>query len=648
MGWHETEGGLCVPDEGLWTPGDCPDSFDERLDGAGVVEGDVGQFVPHDLPLDRVGSPGCADRMGWSPLDELPAGAIVLDVNDADIAAAMGGIVTPGVGPALTITGAPVTGRPTPWVDCAGRPVLMSRFPTGTYLASAPGVLDPTDPQHVYAVALYRAPPGITSGLFGTRGAGGAGTGRGWLMRTSSYAQYGQVEGDTYRVSISGIEVRCQWAIGSLFVVRGGNITQGLNGAIVDTDPAPAGSLAGGAAFQVGAAAGVYSSGLGLVRLVVVHSATIDTIITTAWRARLAALVMGTSARMGADPSYVRASPRTLYVAGRVHHVSQGMPPIEGDTGLGADAAIVSVTSKNHSFVTGDGTTYLADRDAGLTITANPVDDTTNLAAVAPDCTGLVLAAQNPTGGPLVLRLGNAIGGAPVTSWASIRCRIYAGAGTPRLGWSTAGGAFTAISNVAAAYARTSGTALPAAATDKQAIEIPAGASVYLVLWCAGQGSIVPDEVLSVDAAGASATVVMGTLTTTEDPADGQGSVEMSITPRGWSGAGAGTPGFLYLTGGGGAVVYVTGGTWRAAIDGTTVLDSGIAPADGVEHHIRLRWVTGVGMSMEVRLSSTMALLARVNAAYDGSLQAAGTWQALSNGGGAKVRGLRSYRNGGG
>jgi hypothetical protein len=138
----------------------------------------------------------------------------------------------------------------------------------------------------------------------------------------------------------------------------------------------------------------------------------------------------------------------------------------------------------------------------------------------------------------------------------------------------------------------------------------------------------------------------MGTLTTTETPSSLQGSVEAYFTPRGWSGAGAGTPGFLYLTGGGGAVVYVTGGTWRAAVDGTTVMDSGIAPADGVEHHITLRWKTGVGMSMEVRLASTGALLARVDAAYDGSLAAAGTWQFANSGGPAMVRGLRTYRNG--
>jgi uncharacterized lipoprotein YmbA len=77
-------------------------------------------------------------------------------------------------------------------------------------------------------------------------------------------------------------------------------------------------------------------------------------------------------------------------------------------------------------------------------------------------------------------------------------------------------------------------------------------------------------------------------------------------------------------------------------------MDSGIAPADGVQHHVRLRWKTGVGMSMEVRLASTMALLARIDAAYDGTLAAAGTWQLANNGGPASVQLIQAKRNGGG
>lgn len=546
MGWHQSEGGLLVPDEGLYVPGDCSDTFDERLGRAGVVDGDVGQFVLAEY-AGRVGVPGCADRMGWAPLDELPAGAIVLDLNDIDIAAGIAegaGHVHPAVGPQLNITGVITAGRPTQWVDHAGRAVTMSRFASGAYLATALA-LDPTDAQHIYCVALYRAPAGVTAGIVGTRGAGGAGTGRGWLLRTSSAAQYGQVDGDAYRVSTSGIEVRCQWSLGSLLVVRGGNITQRHNGLVVDTDATPAGSLAGGAVLQIGAAAGAYAVGLGLVRLVLVYSPVIDAIITDTWAQRVAECVLGHRARCSLAPhtpsTYTRAGgPRTCYpagAAGRVHVVSQNMPPAEAENGIGADGQIASVTSKNFGFIAGDGTAYLADRDAGLTISANPVDDTANLADVFPDGNGLVLAVQNPDVVARVQRLGNAIGGAPVASHASLRCRIYAGGGVPRLGWSTAGGPFTPIANVAAAYARTYGSALPAAATDKQAIEIPAGASVYLVLWHAGQGADIPDEVPSLAAAGASATVAEGVIATPHVPSTVAEGYEAELEPRFWGGA---------------------------------------------------------------------------------------------------------------
>lgn len=116
------------------------------------------------------------------------------------------------------------------------------------------------------------------------------------------------------------------------------------------------------------------------------------------------------------------------------------------------------------------------------------------------------------------------------------------------------------------------------------------------------------------------------------------GSIELSVTPDGWSGAEAGTPGLLYLSGGGTAVLYVTDGTWQAAIDGTTVLDSGVAPADGVEQTIRLRWTLDGQMSIDVDGT-------RVSAAYDGTLQASGSWELLA-GAQCTVRDVHLYDSG--
>ena len=67
---------------------------------------------------------------------------------------------------------------------------------------------------------------------------------------------------------------------------------------------------------------------------------------------------------------------------------------------------------------------------------------------------------------------------------------------------------------------------------------------------------------------------------TADDPEDGGGSVELTITPYLWSGPQGGTSGIMYLSGSGNPALWVEGGTYRARIDGTTNLDSGVQPVD--------------------------------------------------------------------
>jgi hypothetical protein len=122
----------------------------------------------------------------------------------------------------------------------------------------------------------------------------------------------------------------------------------------------------------------------------------------------------------------------------------------------------------------------------------------------------------------------------------------------------------------------------------------------------------------------------------------GYGSVEATLTPQGWSAAEVGTVGILYGTGSGNPALWVEGGTWRARIDGTTNLDSGVAPAAGVPHRVRLRWASSI-QSVEVWSGAT--LLARVSSAFDGSLWTTGQWQ-LAPQAPVRVRDFRVLRNG--
>jgi hypothetical protein len=242
------------------------------------------------------------------------------------------------------------------------------------------------------------------------------------------------------------------------------------------------------------------------------------------------------------------------------------------------------------------------------------------------------------------LRLNNAIGSLN-RSWVRIRARITSG--VIRMGFKTAAGGFVeAVAALSTGYDSSKGTAIPLDVAAQQCLEIPPGSDFRFIAHCAGTGlgTRIPDEVPSLSAFGVSSTVTMGTVTTTETPANREGSVEFDITPRGWSGAEAGTPGFLYLSGGGGAVLSVgAGGTW--VVNG---MDTTVAPADGVTHRIRFRWKTGSGMSAEVRDTTGTLLAARVSAAYGGALPAAGVWQLANNGGAASIKDFQTKRNGGG
>ncbi len=143
-------------------------------------------------------------------------------------------------------------------------------------------------------------------------------------------------------------------------------------------------------------------------------------------------------------------------------------------------------------------------------------------------------------------------------------------------------------------------------------------------------------------ATAATATRLQDVLTTVEDPPDLSGRFEITIEPVRWSGAAAGTAGFVYLSGSGNPAIWVETGTWRARIDGTTNLDSGVAPVAGTGHRICLAWKTGGQQSIEVWDGGT--LLARVASAYDGTLYSAGTWQVAAQAS-VYVRDIQALRN---
>jgi hypothetical protein len=556
------------------------------------------QYTLHDQPLTHVGSAAAVDRMGWEALDLLPAGSIVLDVNDTDIAAAAGGIVTPYVGPALTeLGGAATTGLDTPWIDWTYADVLESRFGASSYLRHTATALDPALAQHVIGVALVEARTQGSRPFFATRPSGG---GRGfWFYTGSTGGTYVRVEGDAVVTSGSTLS---GWGkqLASFTIDRGGNIRVYANGVLLDTDACPAGAIGAGSGIAI---AGYPNAGIGrlnVVRMVLAYGTTLDAIGVDDWHQYLAECALGHLPRTRFEgdtrSTYARSSGRIYRPSGAdpAYLLSTHCPPFGGGE-AGSDGATVTVTSKNILPKNGENTTYLADADVGLTVAANPVDDSANLDTVVPGAGGVAFQVANPTGGELFLRLPNAIGGgAPATSWFSIRLRKAVDTGAVRLGWMTAAGAFTQVTASAADnYARNTGVGTPGAVTDKLALGLPAGSTTYFVLYAAGLGNAAPpDDPVSQTAVGASATIAQGALFTGIDPSDDVCTVETELTPDGWDGLTAQSPtGIETVTLGASNLLTIDARTNEAtATDGTNSSVAITDLADGVQAAIRVAY----------------------------------------------------------
>lgn len=360
------------------------------------------------------------------------------------------------------------------------------------------------------------------------------------------------------------------------------------------------------------------------------------------------AKLTGAYQQMDAVPTLTRATPATwIDQASRYWFASMTTLRAGDDTGALLEPTRTNLCYRNVGIPLG----ALAEQIGDDASTATGVDDAAALAAVGlTDWGPNVCSYANATGASRYIRCGAATGA--VTRFSlSVFADIIAGAG-PQIGWwDAAGPGWSNVGAITDGYARTVYEDLtPPAATCVACIHVPDGCTLYWIgEQCEGSGHAtychsttpIPNW-----AAAATQARNIDDLVFAHDPDDACGSVELVVEPRGWSGAEGGTPGLLYLTGSGNPVLYVTTGTYRCNIDGTTELDSTIAPADGTAHHIRLRW-TGALMSIDVRLASTMALLARVDGAYDGSLRGAGSWE-LAPGAAVRVRGFKCYRSGGG
>jgi hypothetical protein len=628
------------------TPGSHPDEFGDRLRHGGTP-GQCGQYTTHSIGCTTIRNPRDTTLYG----DGLDFLWVAGDGNAPTIWQGAANVAN-----RLTLAGVPVA-EVAPFQTAALADVAMERHSGASYRFNATA-RDPAAGQDAVVIVVGRMPLDTTgSGRFFSTYSVAAG--QGIILYTASDNQLG-----AYVQTAGGFATSIP-AAGHVF--PGGLFTSALiydRAADTVTLWTPGATGAAGAVVDgaiVGGGIGIgadpdsvlpLESGGGIIAAAYIIGAGYAADWAAGGYARCVELtrrLTGLESGYGAAPAFTRATGGSrLDRNGRLWIYSSGLAR-SGDS----ERLLVEPTRINRCYRnTGIPVGALAEQIGDDASTATGVDDSAALALLGlQDWGPNVCSYTNASGATRYIRCGAATGA--VTRFAlSVYGDIVAGAG-PRIGWwDTAGPGWTDVGAASDGYARAVFPDLvPPAATCVCCLAVPDGCTYYWIAeQCEGSGSADECTVTSPIpnwATAATAQRNLDDLVHPLNPDDIGGSVELVAEPQGWGGAGNTVP-VLFNTGAGVAVLYAdrTTGTWTAEIDGTTALDSGVAPVDGTAHHIRLRWVQGLGMSIEVRLAATMALLGRADAAYDGTLSGAGTWEIA--GGPVLVGGLLCKRNGGG
>ena len=615
-------------------PGSHPDTFGERLRGHGTP-GACGQFVTYDQPMTSIANPRDVTLYGTG-LDML---WVAGDANRPTIW--NGAPLAPGDPDPLVLAGGGAQAV-APYQLAGGADVGIEINAGGSRSSAVPR--DPAAGQDAIFYALGLTAAGTAAGLIIISTWTGA-QGLRIFLNGAIFGALAQTNGGAAGIAYSPAGSRSSSSLCAMMLIYNGaaNTITAWSAAGASAPVAvPAGVMVGsGIVVGEGLMVGAYLIGAGLAA---------QWAADTYYKCReLHHRLAGTWPRMGWMPTFTRATARSRTDRnGRLWIYSSGMPAAGDSERLIAEPTRINRCYRNIGIPVG----ALAEQIGDDASTATGVADAAALAATGLASWGPnVCSYVNASGATRYIRCGAATGA--VTRFAlSVYGDVIGGAG-PRIGWwDTAGPGWTDIGAAPDGYNRAVFPDLvPPANTCVCCLAIPNGCTYYWIAeQCEGSGSANECAVTSPIpnwATAATAQRNADDMRTVLVPASNTGSVELVAEPQGWGGAGN-TVAVLYNSGAGAAVLWAdtATGTWQCAIDGTTTLDSGVAPVDGTPHRIRLRWVTGVGMSIEVR-SMAGAVLGRVAGAYDGSLSGAGgVWEIA--GGPVLVSEFRMSRNGGG
>jgi hypothetical protein len=605
------------------TPGSHRASFDERFFRHGKDLGDVGQYINTKHYLTYSGSRLNQDRLGL-PVDAL--GIPNIDHN---------GGTNPFVGPTLTAVNAPVTGLPSPVLYESGvDPGYTSYNPNMRYYTNVAFDKGPTEDMVILIITDVE-PGGANRILCGTR-TGGAG----WQLYVSAginflfFSHDGVGFVQTSSPFSSGINVvGITYDTGGLQYVYVNGVLGGSN------DISGLGSIASGLGLGIGARVdGGQNIDRDISRLMIWHRAGLADIANAAWHRRVSDYFHGImNVQSDSNLTFTRNTSGTKRSGTTYFVLGSNSPRAGREEGLLIERTSINKVYNNHNPKNLNGWSWTGGN-------ATIVDDSTALLAAGLREAGPnAIQFANASGAPQIIYGGSQTANTNPHS-VSVFGRITAGAG-PRIGLRDASsGAFQDLGAMSDSFFRTMVHGATPNDTDQVfAIQAPDGCTIRFEWAQLEHGARCTSPIIN-KATAAAAQRNFDDFVTDDDPDDHGGSIEFDITPVDWSGnEDAGS--ILFLTGSGNSAVWVETGTWRARIDGTTDLDSGVAPADGVTHRIRLRWNINGNQSIEVWNGTTM--LSRVESAYDGSLYSAGTWE-FAAGPSSYIKNVVTYRNGSG
>jgi hypothetical protein len=617
---------IILPSRGI-IPGMNGDVF---VPGGGYPPGIIGQSILLDHPFTHIADPrGLADADGLGSIFGVPTFLWVAGDGNS-----------PTLGPALSVTGTP-DAIVSPYQLESGSDVAGEEY-DGTEYRNTATIVDPSAGDDIIVFALVKNSylPGGTEVVISNR-TGGAG----WVLYSNSGNARILVSDGVGTVFRSLTWLFASFSLLIAVIDGNGNMYLLRNGIASASAVTPA---AGKIGADQGLAVASYAGGaapFGLGGQIIFAGFQYGTGIADAWIADSFALAKdftqrftGTKPRQGADGTFTRASAASWQDRNDVWHIaSDGLPRAGDSEGL---RAAPTRENKVYNTINPQVTTGWSTTGGTHTVPSDAAQlATDDLQVFGPNVHQFV-----PGGADQIIYGGAATGNLNKHS-SSIFLRGLAGGESVDVGVRDASsGVFTNHQTVVltTSWQRVVIKGWTPGDTDEVfGLDCDTGDTILFIQPQMEQGDIATSPIPNWQTA-ATATRVAEMMTTSETPSDIQGSIQVELTPLGFSQVDlpSGVNEVIGRSGGAlGLLIMITNSGYRA-YDTASNVQAGTV-TDGVTERIRSRWGDS-GLSIDVGG-------ARASTVYSGTLRDVGTVEIAPTANvEVGIRDLRAYRNGDG